>query len=155
MDHSIADYITAKNNVIIAYKDMSHTNAYGLLRGLQFASFVTQYHGLILDLLLLGLTRASEIAGPPQVRVSPRLPVGENASLSCHTTCVVGSHTQTGVPAEGSLGFCGSCGCTYPSSKHDRMVHNRFCFGSLFCSRLCEYCIHGTKALAVLTADES
>ncbi|MEW5307804.1 MAG: hypothetical protein WDW36_010179 [Sanguina aurantia] len=67
VDHSIADYITAKNNVIIAYKDMSHTNAYGLLRGLQFASFVTQYHGLILDLLLLGLTRASEIAGPPQV----------------------------------------------------------------------------------------
>lgn len=27
-----------------------------------------QYYGLLLDLLLLGLTRASEIAGPPQVR---------------------------------------------------------------------------------------
>jgi hypothetical protein len=27
----------------------------------------TQYYGLILDLLLLGLTRASEIAGPPEV----------------------------------------------------------------------------------------
>ena len=26
-----------------------------------------QYYGLVLDLLLLGLTRASEIAGPPQV----------------------------------------------------------------------------------------
>ena len=44
MDHNIADYITAKNNVVIAYKDMSHTNGYGLLRGLQFASFITQYY---------------------------------------------------------------------------------------------------------------
>jgi pre-mRNA-processing factor 8 len=26
-----------------------------------------QYYGLVLDLLLLGLTRASEIAGPPQM----------------------------------------------------------------------------------------
>jgi hypothetical protein len=42
VDHNIADYITAKNNIVIAYKDMSHTNGYGLLRGLQFASFVTQ-----------------------------------------------------------------------------------------------------------------
>jgi len=67
VDHNIADYITAKNNVVIAYKDMSHTNGYGLIRGLQFASFVTQYYGLILDLLLLGLTRASEVAGPPQM----------------------------------------------------------------------------------------
>lgn len=44
VDHNIADYITAKNNVVIAYKDMSHTNGYGLLRGLQFASFLTQYY---------------------------------------------------------------------------------------------------------------
>ena len=66
VDHNIADYITAKNNIVIAYKDMSHTNGYGLIRGLQFASFITQYYGLILDLLLLGLTRASELAGPPQ-----------------------------------------------------------------------------------------
>ena len=49
----------AKNNVVIAYKDMAHTNSYGILRGLQFASFVTQYYGLVLDLLLLGLTRGS------------------------------------------------------------------------------------------------
>ena len=46
---------------------MMHTNSYGLVRGLQFASFVFQYYGLVLDLLLLGLTRASEIAGPPQL----------------------------------------------------------------------------------------
>lgn len=67
LDHNIADYVTAKNNVVLSYKDMSHTNSYGLIRGLQFASFVVQYFGLVLDLLLLGLTRASEIAGPPQM----------------------------------------------------------------------------------------
>ena len=67
VDHNIADYCTAKNNVIIAYKDMSHTNSYGMIRGLQFASFLTKYYGLVLDLLVLGLTRASEIAGPPQM----------------------------------------------------------------------------------------
>ena len=60
-------FVAAKNNVVIAFKDMAHTNSYGILRGLQFASFVTQYYGLVLDLLLLGLTRASEIAGPPNM----------------------------------------------------------------------------------------
>eukprot|EP01041_Mallomonas_annulata_P005280 gene5280-10566_t len=67
VDHNIADYMTAKNNVVIAFKDMMHTNTYGLLRGLQFASFVFQYYGLVLDLLLLGLTRSSEMAGPPEI----------------------------------------------------------------------------------------
>ena len=43
------------------------TNSYGLVRGLQFSSFVFQFYGLVLDLLLLGLTRASELAGPPQL----------------------------------------------------------------------------------------
>ena len=71
LDHNIVDYMTAKNNVVIAYKDMAHTNAYGLIRGLQFASFIVQYYGLVLDLLMLGLTRASEIAGPPQVPNHP------------------------------------------------------------------------------------
>ncbi|KAL1220606.1 Pre-mRNA-processing-splicing factor 8A [Cardamine amara subsp. amara] len=66
VDSNIADYVTAKNNVDLSYKDMRHTNSYGLIRGLQFSSFVTQFYGLVLDLLLLGLTRASEIAGPPQ-----------------------------------------------------------------------------------------
>ena len=46
---------------------MNHTNSYGIIRGLQFASFVTQYYGLVLDLLVLGLQRASELAGPPQM----------------------------------------------------------------------------------------
>ena len=42
LDHNIADYMTAKNNIVIAYKDMAHTNSYGLIRGLQFASFIVQ-----------------------------------------------------------------------------------------------------------------
>lgn len=67
VDHNIADYMTAKNNVVINYKDMNHTNSYGIIRGLQFASFVAQYYGLVLDLLVLGLQRASEMAGPPQM----------------------------------------------------------------------------------------
>lgn len=41
--------------------------ASGMIRGLQFSSFVFQYYGLVLDLLILGLQRASEMAGPPQV----------------------------------------------------------------------------------------
>ncbi|KAJ5163270.1 uncharacterized protein N7500_005100 [Penicillium coprophilum] len=65
MDHNLADYITAKNNVQLSYKDMNHTNSYGLIRGLQFSGFVFQYYGLMIDLLLLGLQRASEMAGPP------------------------------------------------------------------------------------------
>ncbi|BBH00039.1 hypothetical protein Prudu_009933 [Prunus dulcis] len=67
LDRYLADYITAKNNVLLCYKDMNHTNSYGLIRGLQFASFVVQYYGLVVDLLLLGLTHASEIAGPQQM----------------------------------------------------------------------------------------
>ena len=67
VDHNLADYMSAKNNVPIAYKDMLHTNSYGLIRGLQFSSFVVQYYGLILDLLLLGLTRGSELAGLPNM----------------------------------------------------------------------------------------
>jgi len=67
VDHNIADYITAKNNVVLNFKDMNHTNSYGLIRGLQFASFVVQYYGLVLDLLILGLGRASELAGPPEM----------------------------------------------------------------------------------------
>mmetsp|Transcript_33282 Transcript_33282/g.109108 ORF Transcript_33282/g.109108 Transcript_33282/m.109108 type:complete len:2380 (-) Transcript_33282:160-7299(-) len=67
VDHNIADYMTAKNNIVINYKDMNHTNSYGLIKGLQFGSFVFQYYCLVLDLLQLGLTRASELAGPPQL----------------------------------------------------------------------------------------
>ena len=46
---------------------MNHTNSYGIVRGLQFSSFIVQYYGLVNDLLVLGLNRASEMAGPPQM----------------------------------------------------------------------------------------
>src|SRR6267154_3412402 len=38
-----------------------------LLHGLQFSAFVFQYYGLVLDLLIVGLQRASKMAGPPQM----------------------------------------------------------------------------------------
>jgi pre-mRNA-processing factor 8 len=63
VDQNIADYLTGKNNVTIAHKDMSHTNSYGVIRGHQFGAFIIQYYGLVIDLLLLGLTRANEIIG--------------------------------------------------------------------------------------------
>jgi pre-mRNA-processing factor 8 len=63
VDHNLVDYMTAKSNIVLTYKDMSHTNSYGLIRGLQFGSFIAQY-GLVNDLLILGLNRAREIAGP-------------------------------------------------------------------------------------------
>lgn len=65
VDQNLADYMTGKNNVTIAYKDMSHTNSYGLLRGLQFATFITQFYGLVIDLLLLGRS----LFPPPLCRV--------------------------------------------------------------------------------------
>lgn len=67
MDANMADYITSKNNISIVWKDMTHVNTYGLIRGLQFSGFVFQYYGLVLDLLVLGLERASELAGPPNM----------------------------------------------------------------------------------------
>ncbi|KAL4069164.1 RNA recognition motif of the spliceosomal PrP8-domain-containing protein [Scleroderma citrinum] len=46
MDHNLVGYITAKNNTVLTYKDMAHTNAYGLICGLQFSAFTFQYYGL-------------------------------------------------------------------------------------------------------------
>ncbi|CAN3368761.1 pre-mRNA-splicing factor 8 [Diutina catenulata] len=65
VDPNIADYMTAKNNVSVNYKDMNHVNCVGVLKGLKFASFVHQFYGLCVDLLLLGHEKASELAGPP------------------------------------------------------------------------------------------
>ncbi|CAD8141066.1 unnamed protein product [Paramecium pentaurelia] len=64
VDHNIADYMTAKNNVVITYKDMNHTNVHGVLHGIQFTSFIMQFYGMVLDLLILGLNRAQDLAGP-------------------------------------------------------------------------------------------
>lgn len=63
VDPNIADYITSKNNVTLSYKDMNHVNQYGLIRGHAFSSFVYQYYCLAIDLLILGLDRATELAG--------------------------------------------------------------------------------------------
>ena len=52
VDHNIAEYMTAKNNVLLNYKDMNHLNSYGLIRGLQFASFIFQYYGRLSKVLI-------------------------------------------------------------------------------------------------------
>jgi pre-mRNA-processing factor 8 len=59
VDHNIADYMTTKNNVSVNFKDMNHTNYYGVLMGLQFMSFIFQFYAMIIDLLILGLNRAN------------------------------------------------------------------------------------------------
>ncbi|KAH9912797.1 uncharacterized protein B0H18DRAFT_1126773 [Fomitopsis serialis] len=83
LDHDLADYITAKNNTGLTYKDMAHTNAYGLIRGLQFSAFVFQYYGRVLDLLILSLQRASAMAGPPQMP-NNFLQYRDSATEMCH-----------------------------------------------------------------------
>jgi pre-mRNA-processing factor 8 len=62
---------------------MNHINSFGIIRGLQFASFVVQFYGLVLDLLILGLRRASEIAGPPQAP-NEFLSYQDVATETCH-----------------------------------------------------------------------
>lgn len=54
-------------SILIVMIGMAHTNAYGLIRGLQFSYFVFQYYGLVLDILILSLQCASEMAGLPQM----------------------------------------------------------------------------------------
>eukprot|EP00388_Colpodella_angusta_P001693 GDKJ01005198.1.p1 GENE.GDKJ01005198.1~~GDKJ01005198.1.p1 ORF type:complete len:1781 (+),score=460.13 GDKJ01005198.1:1-5343(+) len=66
VDRNIADYMTARNNVTMGFKDMAVTNTLGVIRGLQFSSFICQFYALVMDILLLGLTRAADLAGPPQ-----------------------------------------------------------------------------------------
>lgn len=65
-DHNLSDYMTAKNNVKLSFKDMSFLNSVGLIHGLQFSSFIAQYMGLLVDLLILGLKRATDLAGSPE-----------------------------------------------------------------------------------------
>lgn len=65
VDSNIADYMTAKNNVIVNFKDMTYLNKCGLIKGVHFSSFLFQYLGLVCDLMLLGNERAAAIAGPP------------------------------------------------------------------------------------------
>ena len=44
-----------------------HTNAYGLMCGLRFMAFVFQHYGLVLDLLILGLHRATTAQQLPSI----------------------------------------------------------------------------------------
>ncbi|MCH0629904.1 hypothetical protein JNB11_08040 [Kocuria palustris] len=71
VDGNIADYMTAKNNVVVLFKDMLHVNQVGVLKGLQYSLFIYQYYGLIADLLFLGVERASELADPDMVGRGP------------------------------------------------------------------------------------
>ena len=81
LDHNIADYMTAKNNVNITFKDMNHVNSYGIVRGLQFASFVVQYYGLVMDLLTLGLTLIFALTRAPFTHSHPGLNLALTLSL--------------------------------------------------------------------------
>ncbi|ETO20865.1 hypothetical protein RFI_16345, partial [Reticulomyxa filosa] len=93
VDHNIADYMSSKNNVIISYKDMQHTNSHGIVRGLQFASFMYQYYALVLDLLVLGLTRASQIAGVPE-KPNPWLEFPNRDVETCHPIRLYGRYVD-------------------------------------------------------------
>jgi len=59
LDVNLSDYITSKNNVYVSYKDMSHLNVFGLIRGLQFSSFTISVNNLLLDLLIVGIEKAT------------------------------------------------------------------------------------------------
>ena len=65
------------------YKDMAYTNVYGLICSPQLSAFIFQYYGLVLDLLILGLQRASEMAGPPQMS-NNFLQFCNSATETCH-----------------------------------------------------------------------
>ena len=41
---------------IICRKGMNHANSYGITRGLQFIGFICQYYGIVMDLMLLGVS---------------------------------------------------------------------------------------------------
>ncbi|KAJ7050702.1 RNA recognition motif of the spliceosomal PrP8-domain-containing protein [Mycena amicta] len=77
LNHNLADYIMAKNNTVLTYKDMAHTNAFGLIRSLQFSAFIFQYYGLVLDLLIGGTTLDAQ-----QLPAISRLGDGNSASKS-------------------------------------------------------------------------
>jgi len=61
VDINIVDYLTSKNNTYITFKDMTHLNSFGLLRGLQFSTFLISFTNLIIDFTILGVVRAEEI----------------------------------------------------------------------------------------------
>lgn len=66
VEDKIADYFTDKNSFRVSDKNICFSNNLGLENDLQFSSFFVEYYALILDIMLLGLTRAGEIAGTPE-----------------------------------------------------------------------------------------
>ncbi|RNC30693.1 putative U5 snRNA-associated splicing factor, partial [Trypanosoma cruzi] len=64
MDKTLVEYIVSRHDVVVEFKDMSYQCRKGLLRGFMFSSFLSQYWGLVVDVLLLGTQRSQEIAGP-------------------------------------------------------------------------------------------
>ncbi|EPY30403.1 pre-mRNA-processing factor 8 [Angomonas deanei] len=63
MDESLVRYIVSRHSVRVTFKDMEYNHHKGLIRGFMFSSFLAQYWGLIIDVLLLGTKRSQEIAG--------------------------------------------------------------------------------------------
>ncbi|EPY24536.1 pre-mRNA-processing factor 8 [Strigomonas culicis] len=63
MDEALVDYIVSRHNIRLKFKDMEYDHHKGLIRGFMFSSFLAQYWGLIMDVLLLGTQRSQEIAG--------------------------------------------------------------------------------------------
>jgi pre-mRNA-processing factor 8 len=61
LDHNSADYIAAKNNTVLTYKDMVHTNAYGMIRELQFLALFSNI-AVSCSISLFWVCRASEMA---------------------------------------------------------------------------------------------
>lgn len=63
MDKSLVDYIVSRHDVVLEFKDMSYNHHQGIIRGFMFSSFLTQFWGLLIDVLLVGHQRTLEMAG--------------------------------------------------------------------------------------------
>lgn len=83
MHPELVNYICARHDVRLEYKDMSHDHSFGLIRGFQFSGFVAQYWGLVVDLLLIGTERASQLAGPA-MRPNPLFRFSQPQHATCH-----------------------------------------------------------------------
>lgn len=81
MDPTLVEYIVARHTVRIEYKDMGYAHRKGLIRGVLFSSFLAQYWGLVLDVLMIGSRRSLELAGPPS-RPNPFLSFARDPHLA-------------------------------------------------------------------------
>ncbi|KAL4061856.1 RNA recognition motif of the spliceosomal PrP8-domain-containing protein, partial [Scleroderma citrinum] len=60
MDHNL-------NNTVLTYKNMAHTNTYGLIHGLHFSAFAFQYYGLMPNNFLQYRNSATKACHPIQL----------------------------------------------------------------------------------------